>query len=137
MSSKTGRNVIMNDLSPYERMIALFIHVVLPILGIICYIFILTRIKRENVKNPPNIALFLVFLNYGMFLLLILTALFWYWSGMATLGLLFVLFISPLIMLGIAIYYFNSQKASKYHKAVFYLALMYLPILLTSYYIAK
>lgn len=125
----------MNELNTSELLIALVIHFVLPLLGLIYYIYILKRMKIENIKNPPDIALFLIFLNYGGLLIIILTAYLWYWSLMATIGSLYILLISPIIMLGISIYYLKSIKLSKYHKTTFYSAMLYIPILVATYLI--
>lgn len=125
----------MNELNTSELLIALFIHFVLPLLGLIYYIYILKRMKIENIKNPPDIALFLIFMNYGGLLIVILTICLWYWSLMASIGSLYILLISPIIMLGISIYYLKSFKLSKYHKITFYSALFYIPILVATYLI--
>src|SRR5690554_8111796 len=85
----------MEELSTYELITAVMIHLVNPVLGIVFYVFLVNKMKKANIKNPPNAALFLEFFIYGGLLLIILTSLFWYWSAMASLGFIFVLFIAP------------------------------------------
>lgn len=116
-----------------ELITAVLIHFVIPILGIVFYVILVNKMKKANIKNPPNAALFLEFFIYGGLLLIILTSQFWYWSAMASLGFIFVLFIAPFIMLGLAIYYLLKRNDSKYHKITFYLASLYLPIIAIFY----
>ncbi|MGM0478147.1 MAG: hypothetical protein ACQERC_02905 [Bacteroidota bacterium] len=123
----------MEELSTSELITAVLIHFVIPILGIVFYLILLNKMKKANIQNPPNVALFLEFFIYGGLLLIILTSLFWYWSAMANLGFIFVLFIAPFIMLGLAIYYLWKRNESKYHKVTFYLASLYLPIIAIFY----
>src|SRR5690554_1168861 len=129
------QNVICNmeELSTSELITAVLIHLVIPVLGIVFYVFLVNKMKKANIKNPPNAALFLEFFIYGGLLLIILTSLFWYWSAMASLGFIFVLFIAPFIMLALAIYYLWKRNDSKYHKIAFYLAGLYLPIIAIFY----
>ena len=123
----------MEELSTSELITAVLIHLVIPVLGIVFYVFLVNKMKKANIKNPPNAALFLEFFIYGGLLLIILTSLFWYWSAMASLGFIFVLFIAPFIMLALAIYYLWKRNDSKYHKIAFYLAGLYLPIIAIFY----
>lgn len=125
----------MNDLRTSELVIALFIHFVVPMLGLIFYFYLLKRMKIESIKNPPNIALFLIVANYGGLFILILTLCFWYWSFMALIGSIYLVFIAPIVMLGISLFYLWKRNESKYHKITFYSALFYIPILIATYLI--
>ena len=95
----------MEELSTFELITAVVIHFIIPVLGIVLYVVLLNKMKKANIQNPPIIALFIEFFIYGGLLLIILTSLFWYWSAMASLGFIFVLFVAPFIMLGLTIYY--------------------------------
>lgn len=64
----------------------LIIHIVVPILGVVMYFWLLRRMYKQGLKDPPVAGLFIIFLNYGALLVQMLTSLFWYWSGMASLG---------------------------------------------------
>jgi len=93
--------------------------------------------KKANIQNPPVIALFLAFFVYGGLFMIILTTLFWYWSAMASLGLIFILFVAPFIMLGLTIYYLLKRNVSNYHKLTFYLASLYIPIIAIFYLVIQ
>lgn len=125
----------MEELSTYELITAVFIHFVIPILGIVFYLILLNRMKKTNIQNPPNVALFLEFFIYGGLLLIILTSQFWYWSFMALIGSIFLVFIAPIVMLGISLFYLWKRNQSTYHKLTFYSALFYIPILIATYFI--
>jgi len=74
---------------------------------------------HEHVVDPPYTSLFLLFVMYGGLLLIISTAAFWEWSGMASIGLAFNVVIAPVIAGLIAWRYRNSKQASPYHLAVY------------------
>lgn len=123
----------MEELNTSELITAVLIHFVIPILGIVFYFILLHKMKKSNIQNPPTVALFLEFFICGGFLLIVLTSLFWKWSAIASLGAIFIFFIAPFIMLGLAIYYIGKRNDSKYHKITFYLASMYLPVITIVY----
>ena len=47
--------------------------------------------KDNNIESPPFVPLFLLFVTYGGWLIVLLTKLFWVWSGMATLGIAYLI----------------------------------------------
>jgi hypothetical protein len=108
-----------------EIIIALTIHLVIPLLGLIYFISVVRRMDRENVPDQPVAELFIIFSTYGGLLLVVLTALFWKWSGMASLGLFYLLLIAPVIM-GVISYRHRATKGtSKYHRLTYNLGLLY------------
>lgn len=103
-----------------------FIHLILPIAGIIAYIRLLRKMRREQVSDIPRISLFMIFLIYGGVLIVILTELFWKWSGMSSLGLAFLVFVAPIICSIIAWQHRNHTGISNYHCMLYSMALAYL-----------
>jgi hypothetical protein len=84
--------------------------------------------QRENVPSPPALALFAIFATYGGLLLVILTTLFWVWSGAASLGT-FYLILGALVVMGIIAWHFHGKQAlSLYHRATFNAAMWYYAI---------
>jgi hypothetical protein len=72
-----------------EWLTALLIHVVVPAAGI--WLYVRCRREGQSAGAPPRFALyvFVLFFVWGGVLLITLTSLFWYWSGMASLGIFF------------------------------------------------
>ena len=70
--------------------------------------------RIEKVQSPPVLELFFVFFTFGGVLIVLLTQFFWYWSGMASLGVFYLIFIAPLVMFFVDRK--NKKKVSKYHK---------------------
>jgi hypothetical protein len=85
-----------------EILIALLLHIVVPLAGIGLYFWIARRWLVDGAPISAIAQLFLVFFCYGGLLLVILTAIFWKWSGAASLGAFLLLFAS-LPMTAIAI----------------------------------
>ena len=86
-----------------EWLTALLIHIVIPVAGI--WLYIRWRRKAQNAGAPQrfSVYLFVLFFVWGGTLLITLTSLFWYWSGMASLGTFFLLFASPFFMIPVLI----------------------------------
>src|SRR6185437_1996033 len=62
-----------------------------------------------------------------------LTALFWKWSGMATLGLAYLILAAPILTLGLAVALYRRPRISSYHTAAFWMSVGYVPCLLLLY----
>jgi hypothetical protein len=98
---------------------ALLIHLVVPAVGLQWFLWLRDDIREEQVENPPVIPLFIIFATYGGLMLLILTTFFWYWSGMASLGLAYLLFLAPVVMIVLGWRLYPQRKMSRFHKAAF------------------
>ena len=48
-----------------------------PIVGLSVYLWLRSRMRKENVEEPPDVALFIIFATYGGWLMALLTSLFW------------------------------------------------------------
>ena len=115
-----------------EIIIALTIHFVIPFIGLLFFLKLERQMRRENIQNRPTIELFIIFATYGGLVLVILTDLFWYWSGMASLGVFYLILAAPIVMGVIAYRNRHTKTISKYHKWTYLLGLAYtiiMPIL--------
>jgi FtsH-binding integral membrane protein len=108
--------------------IGLTIHLIIPLAGLICFIWLTRKMKKENVVNPPTLALFFVFATYGGLLLVLLTTLFLGWSGLASLGTLYLLVGAPVFMGSIAYDQRKNRDNSKYHDWTYRAGLYYLVV---------
>ena len=116
----------------YQILIALFIHVLTPIAGIACFILVSRRARREGASRLLQAELFFLFTLYGGWLLVLLTSLLWEWSGMASLGAIFLLFIAPFALAPIALHLWRSRNSSLIHLRAFQAAIGYYPLLFLS-----
>jgi len=108
----------------------ILINFVVPSAGIVLFLELRQKMLAANVEEPPSKALFVLFATYGGWLVVILTSLFGYWSGMATLGFAYLMLFAPLLMPAIAIAFFGRRVLSVYHRAVFWLSAAYVPWLI-------
>ena len=111
-----------------EIIIALTIHLLLPLIGLFYFIRLSKRMKKEEIQNAPIIELFLIFATYGGLLLVTLTALFWKWSGLASLGTFYLILGAPIAMGIISYKHRKTKKTSKYHKWTYLLGILYYAI---------
>ena len=88
----------------------IFIYLIVPFLGLMAYILLVHKMLNEHFPNPPYLSYFFIFVLYGGLLQIILTGLFWRWSGMASLGAGFLIVMGPIVM-GFIIS--NSRKKKK------------------------
>ena len=130
-------------MSVSEIIRAVLIHLVTPAFGLACYIWLCTRMHRRDIPEPPYITYFFLFFVLGGWLMILLTALFWYWSGMASIGALFLAFISPFVAAVFVFVLAGVRSDSVFHCWAFRISLCYavavfaldaVLIALTSYY---
>ena len=112
-------------MSVSEIIRAVLIHLVTPAAGLACYIWLCIRMHRRDVPEPPYITYFFLFFAFGGWLMILLTAFFWSWSGMASIGALFLTFISPLIASVFAFVLAGVRSDSAFHRWGFRLTLLY------------
>jgi len=67
------------------------LYLIIPFIGLLSFILLSQKIKRENIVNPPRFQLLLIFATYGVLLLIILIELVSLWSGLASLGVLYLI----------------------------------------------
>lgn len=94
---------------------ALAIHVAVPLLGVVFFLLLCSRMKRAGVAAPPFVSWFILFFSAGGWLLVALTALCWEWSGMASLGVFFLVLIAPCLTAVSAWRLYSKQSVSTFH----------------------
>ena len=119
--------------TPKEEIRFLIIHIFVPLAGLWYFLRLKNRMEEEYVEKPPVIELFIVFMNYGGIVLMVLTSLFWYWSAMASLATFYLYLVAPIPMGIIAYRQWKRRKISKYHKWTYILGLTYLIIVLAMF----
>ena len=106
----------------------LIIYIIIPLIGLLCFLRLVKQMKNKSIHNPPVLELFIIFATYGGLILVTLTTLLWEWSGMASLGAFYLIFGAP-IVLGIITYrHWKTKIISKYHRWIFIAGLTYLII---------
>ncbi len=111
-----------------EIIIALTIHLLLPLIGLFYFIRLSIKMKKEEIQNAPIIELFVIFATYGGLLLVALTTLFWKWSGMASLGSFYLILGAPIAMGIIAYRHRKTRKDTKYNKWTYLSGILYFVI---------
>lgn len=85
-------------------------------------------LKLLQQSGLPGIWIFLVCLSYAGWLAVILTELFWYWSGMASLGAAYLMFVAPVVMLYLAFRLHKQKNQSNVHLCMFWASAGYILI---------
>ena len=110
------------------RIIALALHVIIPLLGLLYYFSLTKKMVKENVTNPPTTALFFVFATYGGLLAIILWTIFGLWGGLSSLTAFYLILVAPIAMGVIAFKHRKTKTISKYHNWTFLSGLLYFVI---------
>lgn len=105
------------------------IYFIAPICGLIGFLHLCEKMKKEKIANSPVEELFGIFWIYGTLFVVFLSALFWGWSGVALLGMIFLVFVAPFLMAWISIRLRNKKGISKYHLFVLNAAMLYFVVL--------
>jgi hypothetical protein len=98
---------------------AVIIHIIVPIVGIVLFRWLKTQMYQTQQLVVSDLELALVLISYGGWVMVVLTKLFWYWSGAASLSLFYLLFIAPIIMLYLAWRLFRRRNQSSIHTGYF------------------
>lgn len=112
-----------------KLLVSISIHVLIPLIGMVVYLILLKHMKKAQLVNPPYGALFLIMLCYGVLFIVFSTFVLNVYSPLLLIGLLFIFFVSPLIMISVSIYAFSRRNLSSYHKGCFIGSVLYFPII--------
>jgi hypothetical protein len=111
----------------------LAVNLLVPLLGVMAYVLLCGKMLRLGIEMPPVISWFVLFAVYGAWLIVVLTGFFWEWSGMASLGVFFLLLGAPFLTLGIALILRKRWAISIFHRTAFVMSAFYtclMPVLL-------
>jgi hypothetical protein len=110
------------------NIIALSLHVIIPLFGLLYYFFLTKKMEKENVTDPPTTALFFVFATYGGLLAIILWTIFGLWGGLSSLTGFYLILVAPIAMGVTAFKLRQTRTISKYHNWTFLSGLLYFVI---------
>src|SRR5438045_3198719 len=112
-------------MSANEIIRAVLIHLFTPAVALAGYISLCVRLYKRGIPEPPYITSFFLFSALVGRFMLLLTTLFWSWSGMASIGALFLAFISPFIASTFAFALAEVRSDSVFHRWAFRISLSY------------
>src|SRR5947208_11089968 len=81
-----------------EFIVGLFIYLVVPLAGLIWYVKLCRQLRKRGAPAGLSKQLFIIFLCWGGVLLEALTAVFWHWSGLAAVGMFFLIIVAPVLL---------------------------------------
>lgn len=68
-----------------ELLRAILVNFVVPLAELGIFLRLREQMRDQQIERPPTVPLFIILATYGGLLMVVLTALFWRWSGMASL----------------------------------------------------
>ena len=108
------------------------IHVLIPLLGLTVFVLLCRKMQR-TIQSPPFVSYFFLFAIFGGWLMVCLTALFWRWSGLASIGVAALILVAPFVTAGLAIRLRSRQTISVFHRGAYFASIAYccltLPVL--------
>ena len=112
-------------MSTKEILTAIVIHLLVPLIGILLFVKIRSNMYKKAVRDAPLMELLILFISYGGLLLLSLTSMYWKWSGMASLGTIYLIIVSPIAMAFVFYRQYKLRKISIYHYGVLIFSVAY------------
>jgi len=106
------------------------VNVLTPLAGVMLYLLLRREMRRRSVPDPPDFAYLILFSAYGGWLMILLTAHFWRWSGMASLGGFYLVAMAPFFMAGIAIFLHKQRSMSGFHRIAYIASISYCVLML-------
>jgi hypothetical protein len=82
--------------------------------------------------TPPFLSYFILFATFGGWLMVGLTALFWKWSGMASLGVFSLVLVAPFVTAGAAFSLRSRHTLSGFHRNAYIASVAYSALMLTA-----
>ena len=113
VNSDVGRLTLM------ELVRAILVNFVVPIVGLKVFLSVRDQMLEKQIERPPVVPLFIIFATYGGLLMIVLTILFWRWSGMASLGFFYLVLVAPITMTVLAVLLYRQRRLSSYHLGSF------------------
>jgi len=111
---------------PLTKIIAAVgVNLVVPLTGVVAFVLLCRWMSRARIQSPPFFSYLILFANFGGWLMVLLTALFWQWSGMASLGVFYLAFAAPFLTAVLAWNLRHRRALSAFHKSAFYLSFLY------------
>jgi len=101
------------------------VNLLAPALGVIVFVLLCRRMQRMNIQSSPDVQCAFLFLTYGGWLMVLLTGLFWEWSGIASLGAFYLILVAPFVMAGVALSLRRSYGLSVFHRVAFIASIVY------------
>ena len=102
-----------------EIITAITIHLLVPAAGVAAYLMLCRRLLAAGASLMFLAQLFLLFVCYGGVLLVLLTSLFWYWSGMASVGVFFLMLAAPVLLFPVLLSLWKQKSPSSAHRVAF------------------
>src|SRR5258706_13631645 len=101
------------------------VNFLVPLLGVIIFALLCRRMRRMDVQSPPFFSYFVLFATFGGWLVVCLTAIFWKWSGMASLGVFSLILVAPFVTAGVAFSLRNRRDLSGFHQSAYMASITY------------
>ena len=101
------------------------INLVVPFLGVVAFILFCQWMWKTRIQSPPFFSYFILFSIFGGWLVVLLTALFWESSGMAALGLFYLVLIAPFATAVVAWCLRRRRALSSFHRSAFIICIGY------------
>jgi hypothetical protein len=118
---------------PLSKVItAVTIHLLVPLLGVVAFLLLCRQMSRAQIPSPPYFSWFVLFGTFGGWLLVVLTALFWEWSGMASIGVFGLVLIAPFVTAALALGLRKRRTLSRFHRSAFAASVGYSGLMLAT-----
>jgi hypothetical protein len=108
------------------------VNILVPLLGIIVFVLLCRRMWRTHVQSPPFLPYFILFATFGGWLVVFLTALFWEWSGMASLGVFYLVFVASFVTAVVAFSLHRRHALSVFHRVAYIASMVYSGLMLVT-----
>lgn len=116
---------------PISKMVAaISVNFLVPLLGVIVFALLCRKMSRMDLQSPPFFSYFILFATIGGWLVVFLTAFFWEWSGMASLGFVYLVFVAPLLTAGAAFSLRHCVALSVFHRVAYIASIVYSGLML-------
>jgi len=116
---------------PLSKVIAAVgVNLVTPFFGVMAFALLCRWMWRARIQSPPFLSWFILFATFGGWLMVLLTAFFWEWSGMASLGVFYLALVAPFVTAALAWSLHRRRTLSSFHRSAFIASIGYSSVMI-------
>ena len=92
-------------------------------MGVGLFWALVLKMRNARLVSSPVVPFFILFFTLGGWLTVLLTVWFWEWSGMASLGMLYLVLVAPVLTAFMSWRLRHQRSLSGFHAWAFYLSM--------------
>jgi hypothetical protein len=109
------------------------VYFLVPPVGVAVFVLLCYMMLRAGIPSAPYVSYFILFSAFGGLLMVVLTGLLGNWSGMHSLGTVFLVLVAPIVTAVIAFKLRRRRAMSPFHLGAYIASIVYSSLMLVAF----